>query len=58
METTVFRDQEGYSGAAGFHAHLLELKAVEIAHDHEAGEGHLWATEEEGEIDRSQGAPS
>jgi hypothetical protein len=40
---------EVYSREAGFRAHLLGPTAVDVARDHGAEGGHLWAMEEEGE---------
>jgi hypothetical protein len=51
-----FPGGEVYSRAAGFCAHLLGPMAVDVARDHGAEAGHLWAMEEEGEINRYQEA--
>jgi hypothetical protein len=40
---------EVYSREAGFRAHLLGPTAVDVARDHGAEGGHLWAMKEEGE---------
>ena len=57
-ETAVFLDGVVYSRAAEFHEHLLGLTVVDVARDHGAEGGHLWAMEEGGEINRSQKALS